>query len=209
MLVSEVMDYAVKGGLTQLGISDVGPFDEVPSAKQQKNRDTIISYIKLAVLEIYKRFDIRTDKIVFNYNPYLMSYTIPATGTSVLGVYLPDGTEVPLNEEDCDEFCAFTPNPFTVNLQNAPPEGLASFVVVFGSFGNPITVMEDYIDLPLTYLTAILDYISYQGRDPTTPNGGGTVFYQRFLQACAEIKTNGLVTADGSSNNKLNYRGFA
>lgn len=203
MKVQDVIDMAISSELSNLSTKN--------------NTTTILSFINLGMIELYKRFPIATEEYVITLLDGITIYQLPSDFMWLQAAYgevtetdKREGTvsELPLNEED---------NPFSINLVSwnkvqVPLAATGSFVSVIYA-ASPVTLTDlslgDDIQIPPQLVEALLSYIGFRASAPTDGEGEKNSYYRRFELSCVRAKEQGMYTADDlTNNNKMNRRGF-
>ena len=203
MTVNEVISLANGGELKGLAVKG--------------DQETIVGYINLGLIELYKRFPISTKEFVIALNDGTEIYTMPDDFMYVVAAYgeVEEGSDdivsiLAINEED---------NPLSINTVSwnqvqipVPLEG--SYIsLIYVASPTILTVNELTAVVPIApqMLEALLHYIGYRGH--SSVNGEiqaeNSTHYTRFDASCARIETLGLVTSDDlNMNSKFSSRGF-
>jgi hypothetical protein len=217
MKVADIIDYAITGELRQVSLSDIGDVS-ARTPEQQKNLDTLVSYVNQAMIELSTRFPLfisveeldadsgDTDPIPF-----------PNNATTLLKVESLLGEVIPINEpkwtdpiyKDTDQWFVKTPSVNTLVINNNKPiestELLATFVL-----SAPKYVYTSDIAIPNNYLEAVLDYIAYKANTAMKPlpNQEGNVYYMKFEADCTRLKATFDNNYDSVEGSKFFTRGF-
>ncbi len=207
MLVSDVINFAVKGEIQQLKVAQVGNTDP----DRRNNEATLLSYINLGILELYKKFGLahqaRTLDAVVNGATYVM----PSDYLHMIYAMDNENREIPINDEFSD-YSLFEPAPFTLFVvkDDATFELSTTIYITYVAVPPLLTDLTDTVALTYQYLEPLLMYISYKAHTPTEANDdqNNNKHYIKFLGACKEIVNKGLMTADNQSNYKHDDRGF-
>ncbi len=225
MLVSEYIDYAVKGELKPLAVSDIG--GSSPNATQSNNRETIISYLNLANSEIHKKFALLQKEFLLEEVENGKYFDLPIDFVYAISASYPEGVEISVNNERVlvdpqtgINYCVSVmfPAPFTAVVKGEWPSKLTGRSLDTGTISlvyvakPPLVDSEDaFLDVSDAFTEAILYYVAYkayasvQGDIQATNN----TYYLRFIESCKNIKIEGLVNSDNlNSNMKLIQNGF-
>jgi len=209
MLVSDVINFAKNGELKQLSVAEVDPDNENRAA----NVATIISYINLGIIELYKRFGLATQsqtlQNVVDGASYSMTddylYLTYAVGNN------DQKTEIPINNEFAT-FSIFEPAPFQlfVTKDNNLHSDITEVFITYIATPALLTSETQTIPLQSQFIDCLLLYIASRAHAAlnSAPNTEETVFYKRFEASCARIRRDGLITPDNQSNYKLWERGW-
>lgn len=195
MTIQDVIDLAVKGELKKLAVKD--------------DVDSIVSFINLGLIELYKRFPLDTEEVVIALgqatvptDAYQMVsntiYEMPSDLMYIIGAYEEDGSEISINKED-DPFSIMT---ISWNKIQVPVATVgANIGVVYvktPTFLSSADVAEE-LPLPVQLVEALLHYIGYRGHGSIDGNiqAENNTHYQRFEASINRAKMLGVVTQDG------------
>ncbi len=225
MLVSEYIDYAVKGELKPLSVSDIG--GESPNATQKNNRETIVSYLNLANSEIHKKFALLQREFLLESVEDGKYFDLPTDFIYAVSASYPEGVEISVNNERILvdpqtglNYCVSVmfPAPFKAIVKGEWPSRLIGRTFDTGTISlvyvakPPLVLGEsEFLDVSDAFTEAILYYVAYkayasvQGDIQATNN----TYYLRFIESCKNIRIEGLVNSDNlNSNMKLVQNGF-
>lgn len=204
MLVSDVINDVKYGELQQLSLKD--------------DNDAVISFINLGLLELYKRFNLRTEEAIItlysNTTMYTLDPTLPGVDMPsdcdfmyIQGIYDEEGNIVELNNEDAP-LSVLTPTYNTIQVPN--PSDLTFLSVIYVAGPTRVTATTDVIKLPPALYEALLHYIGYRGHGSVdgSINTENNTHYMRFEKSCDTAKYFGLVTADEIPYRKVDIKGF-
>lgn len=181
MTAQNVIDYAKYGELKQLAIKD-----DVPA---------VLSYINLAIIEVYKRFNLKISEEIVTLSENITEYTMPGDFMLLSAVYDENGEMLPINDED-DPYSILTPSYNTIQVPNAA-DG-ASLSVMYKPEPTFIVNVTDVVPIPIQVLECLLHYIGYRGHgsvsgDLKTENNS---HYMRFEASVQRVYDLGLITVD-------------
>lgn len=204
MLVSDVISLAKTGELQQLAAKD--------------EPGTVLGFINLGLIELYKRFPLRTEEMIIPLDENTTIYTMPSDFMYIVGAFdeVPeglDGISVPIvvNED----------SPFSINtvsynqIQIPLVTGGAYVSVIYAAKPTWVTVdtLDTEIAIPDSLIEALLHYIGYRGHGAIDANlqTETNSHYLRFEASCRKAKELGVVIAPDSLAMplRLNERGFA
>lgn len=213
MTVKDVIEYVKYSELANCSIvRNLSSDDDKEVENAQK---AIISYINLGLIELYKRFNLRTEETVVIMKENKTTYTLDETNgpiNSILSVYDEFGYEYDLNSEN-DVLTILTPRYNTIQVPY-PSESNVLYVVYNAA---PDLVKWDkelsaLVPIPPSLYEALFKYIGYRG---CTGVGKDTqtdiqVYYNAFLQSCETVKALGVASIDDplTSGIKLELKGF-
>ncbi len=216
MIVSDYLDFAVKGELKPLTVSNIG--GDIIDNVQKDNREILISYLNLAIVEIFKRFALLQKEYVIEEVEPNTVYDLPVDFMYAVSAAFPDGAEISLNDEkkylvdDIDyNVSIMFPAPFKILFKGTDPNEQVDISLLYVATPCKVSLFTDYIDIPEIYTEALINFMAYkaysslQGDMQATNN----TFYLRFIDSCKGIDAMGLKNSDNlDSNIKLNERGF-
>jgi hypothetical protein len=204
MLVSDVINDAKYGELQQLAI---------------KNDDAaILSFLNLGVLELYKRFCLRTEEAIVSLSAIDTIYPLDPALPNVdmvsdcdllyiIGIYDEDGNIVEMNNED-EPLSVLTPSYDTLQVPN--PADNTYLSVIYSATPTRLVDTTSKLKLPPSLYEALLHYIGYRGHgsiDGNTSTENNT-HYMRFDKSCEAARAYGLVTADEIPYRRVTVKGF-
>lgn len=218
MTASEIMVLARSGELRQLS----------PSIRDDDA--TVIAFINLGLLEIYKRFALKTDEALVTLVDGKTIYTLDGTDTDVsMGTgdyyyliaaygeadshndYSMDDIVLPINVED-DLFSINTISHNTVQIPLITVGSTISLIYVPKPTKVTSLNLEDELDLSDAFIEALLNYIGYRGYASMDNNvqSENNVYYTEFEKSCNKVRELGVGIApdDVNMRDRLGYRGF-
>ena len=202
MTIQYVIDMARTGELKNLAVKD--------------DTAAIINYITLGMIELYKRFPIKTKEYILALSDNQDIYSLPNDCMWIVAAYdeVPEGSSavvnvVPINEED---------NPMSLNTVSwnevqVPISVTGAYIsIIYVSAPDAITVddIEEEIDIPPQMLEALLHYIGYRAHGAVEGNieAGNNTHYQRFEVSCGRIEQKGMLTSDDLDMSARGMKGF-
>ena len=204
MLISDVITDAKYGELQQLSLKD--------------DNDAILSFINLGLLELYKRFNLRTEEAIVTLDANTTVYTLDSAALNIdmpsdcdlmyiINAYDESGESVEINNEDND-LSILTPTYNTVQIPNPADDTYVSIMYVAGP--TRVTDPTDTLKLPPALYEALLHYIGYRGHGSVDGNINteNNTHYMRFEKSCDTAKAFGLVTADDMRIRPVADKGF-
>ena len=208
MTVEKVIDLAVRGELKKLAVKD--------------DTDSIISFINLGMIELYKRFPLDTEEIIIELGRITDSndsyerisdtvYKLPNDLMYISAAYEEDGTEIGINKED-DPLSIMTISWNKIQVPVATSGAFISVIYVKEPaliVNTPEALAED-IELPVQLVEALLHYIGYRGHGSIDGNiqAENNTHYQRFEASVQRAKMLGVMTADGPLSRNVQEKGW-
>jgi len=212
MTVMDIIEYAKYGELAQLNV--IKQLNSSVASEVIDAEKKLISYINLGLIELYKRFNLKTDEEVLIMAEDQTLYTITSANfNSVYMVYDEKGDYFPINDEE-DNDSIMTPSYNILQIANAVP-GEAIYVI-YNASPDKLVWAENLntivVGVPPAMLEALLHYIGYRGHAAMNGNvdAGNNTHYNRFEASCASMLELGVVPTDDRivSGTKLEDKGF-
>ena len=203
MTVKQVIDLAKASELTGL-----------PAASKD---ETVLGFINLGVLELYKRFTLSVEEWIIALEDGQSYYTAPEDFMWIIAAYGEVGMDsvqevnvLPVNEED---------NPLSINTVGwnkvqVPLSVTGAYVsIIYAATPEvySVTDMDKPVNIPPQMIEALLAYIGWRANSTidTGIQTEDTVWYNRFESSCSRLEVKGFINAnDVVMTNRLNMRGF-
>ena len=203
MTVKQVIDLAKASELTGL-----------PAASKD---ETVLGFINLGVLELYKRFTLSVEEWIIALEDGQSYYTAPEDFMWIIAAYGEVGMDsvqevnvLPVNEED---------NPLSINTVGwnkvqVPLSVTGAYVsIIYAATPEvySVTDMNKTVNIPPQMVEALLAYIGWRANSTidTGIQTEDTVWYNRFESSCSRLEVKGFINAnDMVMTNRLNMRGF-
>lgn len=203
MTVRQVIDLAKASELTGL-----------PAASKD---ETVLGFINLGVLELYKRFTLSVEEWIIALEDGQSYYTAPEDFMWIIAAYGEVGMDsvqevnvLPVNEED---------NPLSINTVGwnkvqVPLSVTGAYVsIIYAATPEvySVTDMNKTVNIPPQMIEALLAYIGWRANSTidTGIQTEDTVWYNRFESSCSRLEVKGFINAnDVVMTNRLNMRGF-
>ena len=203
MTVKQVIDLAKASELTGL-----------PAASKD---ETVLGFINLGVLELYKRFTLSVEEWIIALEDGQSYYTAPEDFMWIIAAYGEVGMDsvqevnvLPVNEED---------NPLSINTVGwnkvqVPLSVTGAYVsIIYAATPEvySVTDMNKTVNIPPQMIEALLAYIGWRANSTidTGIQTEDTVWYNRFESSCSRLEVKGFINAnDMVMTNRLNMRGF-
>lgn len=221
MTLEDIIEHAKYGELEQLGVSK--QLDSNSAAKVEEAERKVISYINLGLIELYKRFALRTEETTITLSENITVYTLspskvgvylnalPGVFNSVLSVYDEEGEPLTLNK-DGDTHGVHSVNYNTLQIPN--PSTGATIFVIYSSAPDKLVWADDLatIDVPIppVLMEALLHYIGYRGHGSVDGSiqAENNTHYMRFDASCGRVDLLGTLTIDSIDKHTLEDKGF-
>lgn len=203
MTVQNVIDLARNGELKNIAVRD--------------DVSAVLGFINLGMIELYKRFPIKTEEHIIELQDGVDVYTMPDDFMWIVAAYdeVDEDSEayvkvMPINEED---------NPLSLNTiawnkVQLPVSILNAYISVIYVAAPPVFTEADLAEelpLPPQMVEALLHYIGYRGHGSVDGNiqAENSTHYQRFEASCQRIRQEGMITPDDlNMDGRLGDRGF-
>lgn len=216
MTATEVITLAKAGELRQLSPAIID------------NNDVLVGFINLGLIELYKRFALKTDEAIITLVDGKTIYKLDGTDPDVsigepfmylIGAY-EDGTEndysasslnIPINEEDN----IYSINMISYNAVQIPLITQGAYIsLIYVAKPTKITTntLDIEVDLPEQMIEPLLHYIGYRAHGAMDGNiqTESNTHYMRFEASCNKIKELGVGIApdDIDMKSRLSLKGF-
>jgi len=178
VIASDVIALAVNGELKNLSIDENSP--------------AVLGYINLGLIELYKRFTIKTGVEVVKLTPRMSVYTLANTDVShIVSIY--DMNNKMLREPlySTDEEYSYTILSYNTILFNKPID--ENVMVVYKASPAWISNVEDELELPSDMIEPLLHYIGYRAHGALNGDikAENNTHYMRFDKSCRELQNLG------------------
>ena len=190
---------------------------ELKGLAVKSDNETIVGYINLGLIELYKRFPIKTNEYIITLTEDTEIYTMPDDFMYIVAAYgevdaYSDDTVniLAINEED---------NPLSINTINwnqiqIPVNIDGEYISLIYAASPEFLSVDDLtatVPIPPQMVEALLHYMGYRAH--SSVNGEiqaeNSTHYTRFDASCARISTLGLFTSDDlNMDRKFSSRGF-
>lgn len=209
MLVKELIALATSG--------------ELKSVAVRNDMDSVVGFINLALIELYKRFPLETDEYLIELLDETTEYVVPDDFMYMIAAF----QEIPVTSDIIDNRIPINDshNPLSVNMVSwnkvqVPLSIDGAFISIIYASSPTLIIYDDndatYLDgtlpLPPQLIEAMLHYMGYRAHGSITSElkAEDNTHYQRFEASCKRAQTLGLVTAESLvSHYKFGSRGFA
>ncbi len=205
MIVSEAIDLVKDAELKQLKVKD--------------EKTTILGYLNLGILEIYKRFDLWHAEAIITTAAGKTLYVLDGNDTDVTidlsdhdllmiqEMYDGDGTLMVLNDE-MNPTSPTTPQFHQVEFAEVI-EG-QQFSVLYRAAPKFLMHEKQTIPLPQQFIEALFHYVGYRAHGSLKGDikAENNTHYMRFEQSCNRVKIEGLYAQDDLVSTKFEDRGF-
>jgi len=205
MLLNQIIQLASTGELRNLSVKD--------------DTATVLDYVNLGVIELYKRFPLNVGEYVFERTLASDIYTLPndcmwlmeAYGpVTAFGSTIPKIQELPIN----DPTLGYSINTISWNKIQVGPQIATGMISIIYAVTAPQYTIDDLnteVALPEQFIEPLLNYIGYRGHGALDGNiqAESNTHYQRFERGCERIRKEGMYTRDTvDMDNRIIDRGF-
>ena len=203
--------------MTVKQVIDLAKASELAGLPAASKDETVLGFINLGVLELYKRFTLSVEEWIIALEDGQSYYTAPEDFMWIIAAYGEVGMDsvqevnvLPVNEED---------NPLSINTVGwnkvqVPLSVTGAYVsIIYAATPEVygITDMDKTVNIPPQMIEALLAYIGWRANSTidTGIQTEDTVWYNRFESSCSRLEVKGFINAnDVVMTNRLNMRGF-
>ena len=203
--------------MTVKQVIDLAKASELAGLPAASKDETVLGFINLGVLELYKRFTLSVEEWIIALEDGQSYYTAPEDFMWIIAAYGEVGMDsvqevnvLPVNEED---------NPLSINTVGwnkvqVPLSVTGAYVsIIYAATPEvySITDMDKTVNIPPQMIEALLAYIGWRANSTidTGIQTEDTVWYNRFESSCSRLEVKGFINAnDVVMTNRLNMRGF-
>ena len=198
-------------------VIELAKVSEMNGLKIGDNTTSVLGFLNLGVLELYKRFSLKIEEYVITLQDMVDIYTMPANYMWIVAAYgevdirsTETVNELPINEED---------NPLSINTVGwnkvQVPVSISGAYVSIIYVARPemyeLADLDVEIDLPPQMIEPLLAYIGYRA-NATIDSGvqsEDNAWYIRFDSSCNRIRQESMINSDDMfMNSRINKRGF-
>ena len=222
MKVYEYIEFLVNGEINHLAFSDVGDMSPgsvaVPTAVQLKNRLRILSFINLANIELYKKFNIAQKDMELDFALNGEEFNLPDDFLHAISCKFKDGDEIPINNDKTNfvdgidvNVSVLLKDPVKVTVKGTDEKLRRDMVLTYAAAPKLAKSIHVNLQIPQLYTEALLNYASYKAH--VTINGDmkseNNTYYLRYNASCKQLNVLGLANPDNlDANTKLEDNGF-
>jgi hypothetical protein len=200
-------------------IVNAAKFSELSSTALKDNTDAILTFMNLGLLELYKRFPLKTSEATYAVGSTTAMYGLPSNFMYPLEVYGEnkegeiDPEEKLAINEDTDDTSVFFPNHKQIQIPSTIEGSRVAVVYVAKPESYTIGDLGAEVDLPETLIEALLHYIGYKAHLGIRGDGQSenNAHYIRFDASCKKARELGVAYQPESYKmaDRLKDRGFA
>lgn len=203
MTVKDVVTLAQQGELSQLAV--------------KSNMETIVGYINMGMIELYKRFPVDTGEWLVELVDGVEEYTMPSNCMYLVAAY----GEIPLSSTETVNVLNINTedDPYSINtigwnkIQVPVPVTGAWISLVYVKQPTILSIanIDDTIALPMQMVEALLHYVGYRAHAAQSGEiqAEHSTHYTRFEESCRRIDVMGVYNRDDVVMvDRLSKRGF-
>lgn len=198
-------------------VIELAKVSELNGLKVGDNTSSVLGFLNLGVLELYKRFSLKVEEHIIALQDMVDIYTMPANYMWIIAAYgevdirsTDTVNELPINEED---------NPLSINTVGwnkiqVPVSISGAYVSIIYVAKPEMYTLDDLdveLDLPPQMLEALLAYIGYRANSAidTGVQTEDNAWYIRFDNSCSRIRQESMINSDDMfMSNRISKRGF-
>ena len=191
-----------------------------------KTDEKVVSYINLALIALYNRFQLATEEAIITLRPDIPKnvYTLNSTDAdvrvagqpmtddefmSIIAAYEDNGAEIPVND-DANPYSIFTVSYNQVQVPLLVDNGYISIVYRKNPKLVTSTVGTTDVPLPMQFLEPLLHYVGYRahGAVDGNVNAENNTHYTRYITSCNILESAGVLTADDTISAPIRTKGY-
>ena len=199
-------------------IINTAKYSELNGLAVANQTETIVSFINLGLIELYKEFALHTEEHIISLQDNVTIYDLPADFMYLVAAYgeVPKGSDrlsniLPVNVED-DVFSINTISYNQVQVPLAFTGEYVSLIYVRKPVMLTLADLGEEVDIPDQLLTPLLNFVAFKARSAVEPTmeGGDSVYWTRFANSVKRVKELGIGIApdDYEMKYRISDRGF-
>ena len=176
---------------------------------KDKTDEVIINYINLGLIELFKRFNLKTSAEVIRTSPTTPFYTLRSEDINqVISVYDTNNKELITKRTTDDEKYDIAQINYNSFLITEPKD--EELLFVYKAAPELVSSVNDEIQIPYAMLEALLHYIGYRAHGSVNGeiNAEQNTHYMRFDKSCALLLSEGYETDALNVSDSVSKRGF-
>ena len=196
MTVQFVIDQARSGELRSLSDKD-------------KTDAIVMHYINLGLIELYKRFNLRTSAEVIRTSPTTPFYTLRSDDINqVISVYDSNNRELVTKRTSDDDGYDIAQISYNKFLLTAPKD--EELLFVYKAAPYLVVSVDEELQVPYAMVEALLHYVGYRAHGSVNGsiNAEQNTHYVRFDKSCALLVSEGYETDALTVRDSVTKRGF-
>lgn len=183
------------------------------------NVPILVSFINMGMIELYKRFALKTEEIIVALNEGQTIYTLPTDFMYAMSAYkevdeysVDRDEQVPINDED-EPDSIFFPNHTQVQIPSVINGAFISIIYVAKPASVASDALQNELDLPDVLVECLLHYMGYRAHLGIRGDGQSenNAHFARFERSVLKAKELGVTPSTDSYRmiDRLSDRGFA
>lgn len=184
-----------------------------------ENTAAIVSFINMGMIELYKRFALKTEETIVALVEAQTIYSLPSNFMYAMSAFKEVSEysenreeEIPINDED-EPDSIFFPNHTQVQIPSVIDGAFISIIYVAKPDTVTVNGLENELDLPDVLIECLLHYIGYRGHLGIRGDGQSenNAHFGRFERSVMKAKELGVTPSTDSYRmiDRLSSRGFA
>lgn len=181
-------------------IIDLAKYSEIGSLAIKEDNAALLLFMNMGMLELYKRFPIKTEEFIIELIPGTTIYDLPENfmyGMSAHGE-IEEGSEkissdLPINDEDEPE-SIFFPSHTQVQIPETATGEHISLIYVAKPTKITVDTLDQEVELPDTLVEALTSYIGYRAHMSVRGDGNAenNAHWVRFDRSCKKARELGV-----------------
>ena len=183
MLLSEIVTQLKYGELRSIAVKD--------------DIAAIVSYVNLALLALYSRFDIRTDETIIDLVTGSSEYTLPSNAILINNVYNELGQEISIGDR-LSPLSVHVTSYNTIQIPYATTGN--SYSVIYKAAPTLLTYVDETsllaaVPVPPQLIECLLHYVGYRAHGSMDGNikAENNTHFMRYEAACQRVEDLGLI----------------
>lgn len=200
-------------------VVDLARYSELNSIAIKNDDVAIVSFINMGMVELYKRFALKTEEYIVALEEGQTIYALPTDFMFAMGAFkeveigsIRRNEDVAINDED-EPYSIFFPNHRQVQIPDVIDGAFISIIYVAKPERYSATALDAELDLPEVLVDCLLHYIGYRGHLGVRSDGQSenNAHFARFERSVAKAKELGVCPSTDSYRmiDRLFDRGFA
>jgi hypothetical protein len=171
------------------------------------NKQRIINWINLAIIDINKKLGLYQDYILITHDGIQTKYEMPENYGNIMAVLDPSGRRIAINKED-DPESIFTPEPRKIMI----PHIWENIELMIVYISNPDWIQDEEEVLPIgsQFIKAIMHFVSYLAFETIAgdPNYEHHLHLNDYEKELIELRNLGYVPNESIINAGFRMKGY-
>ena len=211
MLVSDIVNSAVRSELKSIYLSDIGE-EGSRTTEQQKNLDAILDFLNQGLIDLYKRYPLITRELIYPVEVGSDNgFELPEDFLAPISATTDTGEVMYFGEDSVNTLAILFPSPGHILLKGDFDTEVKEISLVYSILPPLADNLTDTLVLPYVYLDPILKFIAYKGFSSIsgeTNRIGATNYLQGYYTSLEFISKTGTALPNSFYTTKLVERGF-